>query len=62
MRVHLRHFRLFKDLFIESNPIPIKTALNLMGMIEPEFRLPLCEMGDANREQLARTLRALKLI
>jgi 4-hydroxy-tetrahydrodipicolinate synthase len=62
MRVHLRHFRLFKDLFIESNPIPIKTALNLMGMIEPEFRLPLCEMSDANREQLARTLRALKLI
>jgi 4-hydroxy-tetrahydrodipicolinate synthase len=62
MRVHLRHFRLFKDLFIESNPIPIKTALNLMGMIEPEFRLPLCEMSDANREQLARTLRALKVI
>jgi 4-hydroxy-tetrahydrodipicolinate synthase len=62
MRVHLRHFRLFKDLFIESNPIPIKTALNLMGMIQAEFRLPLCEMGDANREQLSRTLRALKLI
>jgi 4-hydroxy-tetrahydrodipicolinate synthase len=62
MRVHLRYFQLFKDLFIESNPIPIKTALNLMGMIEAEFRLPLCEMGDANREQLSRTLRALKLI
>jgi len=62
MRVHLRHFRLFKDLFIESNPIPIKTALNLMGMIQAEFRLPLCEMGDGNREQLSRTLRALKLI
>jgi 4-hydroxy-tetrahydrodipicolinate synthase len=62
MRVHLRYFQLFKDLFIESNPIPIKTALNLMGMIQAEFRLPLCEMGNANREQLSRTLRTLKLI
>ena len=62
MRIHLRYFRLFKDLFIESNPIPIKTALHLMGMIEPEFRLPLCEMGAANREQLSRTLSALKLL
>jgi len=62
MRIHLRYFRLFKDLFIESNPIPIKTALHLMGMIEPEFRLPLCEMSRANREQLSRTLSALKLL
>jgi 4-hydroxy-tetrahydrodipicolinate synthase len=62
MRIHLRYFQLFKDLFIESNPIPIKTALNLMGMIEAEFRLPLCEMGAANRDQLSRTLRALKLV
>jgi 4-hydroxy-tetrahydrodipicolinate synthase len=62
MRVHLRYFQLFKDLFLESNPIPVKTALNLMGMIDAEFRLPLCEMGTANREQLSRTLRALKLI
>ena len=62
MRIHLRYFQLFKDLFLESNPIPVKTALNLMGMIDAEFRLPLCEMGTANREQLSRTLRALKLI
>jgi 4-hydroxy-tetrahydrodipicolinate synthase len=62
LRVHLRYFQLFKDLFLESNPIPVKTALNLMGMIDAEFRLPLCEMGTANREQLSRTLRALKLI
>jgi len=62
MRIHLRYFRLFKDLFIESNPIPIKTALHLMGMIELEFRLPLCEMSAANREQLSGTLGALKLV
>jgi 4-hydroxy-tetrahydrodipicolinate synthase len=62
MRIHLRYFQLFKDLFIESNPIPVKTALHLMGMIEGEFRLPLCEMGNANREQLSRTLRTIKLI
>jgi len=62
MRVHLRYFQLFQDLFLESNPIPVKTALNLMGLIDAEFRLPLCEMGNSNREQLSRTLRALKLI
>jgi 4-hydroxy-tetrahydrodipicolinate synthase len=62
MRIHLRHFQLFKDLFIESNPIPIKAALHLMGFIEEEYRLPLCEMDPVNRERLSRTLKALKLI
>jgi 4-hydroxy-tetrahydrodipicolinate synthase len=60
--IHLRYYRLFKDLFIESNPIPVKTALHLMGMIENEFRLPLCEMGASAREQLRKTLVASKLL
>jgi 4-hydroxy-tetrahydrodipicolinate synthase len=62
LKVHLRYFQLFKDLFIESNPIPVKAALFLMGMIENEFRLPLCEMGKANQEKLYRTLSSLKLV
>lgn len=60
--IHLRYYRLFKDLFIESNPIPVKTALYLMGMIANEFRLPLCEMGVEAREKLRQTLVRCKLL
>jgi 4-hydroxy-tetrahydrodipicolinate synthase len=62
LKLHLRYFQLFKDLFIESNPIPVKTALYLMGMIENEFRLPMCEIGKANQSKLHDTLTALKLV
>jgi 4-hydroxy-tetrahydrodipicolinate synthase len=61
-KLHLRYFRLFKDLFIESNPIPVKTALYLMGMIENEFRLPLCEIDKANQSKLHDTMATLKLV
>lgn len=49
-------------MFIETNPIPVKTALAMMGKIKEEFRLPLCEMAQANKEKLKKTLRDLKLI
>jgi 4-hydroxy-tetrahydrodipicolinate synthase len=62
LKLHLRYFQLFKDLFLESNPIPVKTALFLMGMIENEFRLPLCEIGKANQEKLYQTLTSMKLV
>jgi 4-hydroxy-tetrahydrodipicolinate synthase len=62
LKVHLRYFQLFKDLFIESNPIPVKTALYLMGMIENEFRLPMCEIAKGNQSKLHETLAALKLV
>ncbi|MFL0269829.1 4-hydroxy-tetrahydrodipicolinate synthase [Candidatus Clostridium radicumherbarum] len=45
-------------LFIETNPIPVKTALNLMGMKVGNLRLPLCEMVDSNLEVLKRELNA----
>lgn len=57
LEIHNKYFRLFKDLFIESNPIPIKAAMAMMGMIEEEYRLPLCPMGDKNRETLKATLK-----
>lgn len=60
--LHLRYFRLFKDLFLESNPIPVKAAMHLLGMIQAEYRLPLCEMAAMNLEKLRSTLRALKLL
>jgi 4-hydroxy-tetrahydrodipicolinate synthase len=51
-RIHLEIFSLLKTLFIETNPIPVKTALAMAGMIREEFRLPLCEMSAANKEKL----------
>lgn len=62
-KVHERLFPLFRDLFIEPNPVPIKTALAWAGKIpSPEVRLPLCEMGEATSQKLRATLQALNLI
>jgi 4-hydroxy-tetrahydrodipicolinate synthase len=49
---------LFKDLFIETNPIPVKAALAMIGMIQEEYRLPLVPMSAANREKLRATMKA----
>ncbi len=49
-------------MFIETNPIPVKTALAMMGRIQEEFRLPLCEMASANKEKLKIVLKDLRLI
>lgn len=57
--LHRRLYPLFKDLFIEPNPVPVKFALSLRGSITPDVRLPLCEMTAANQEKLRATLAAL---
>jgi 4-hydroxy-tetrahydrodipicolinate synthase len=54
--LHRRLFPLFKDLFIEPNPVPVKTALGWRGVMSGEVRLPLCEMSEANQERLRKTL------
>ncbi|CAN5538497.1 4-hydroxy-tetrahydrodipicolinate synthase [soil metagenome] len=51
---------LFKDLFIEPNPVPVKTALAWRGQMSPEVRLPLCEMTPANESCLRETLAAFE--
>jgi 4-hydroxy-tetrahydrodipicolinate synthase len=48
--------------FVESNPIPVKTALAMMGLIEESFRLPLCPISNKNREKVQQVLQSLKLI
>ena len=55
--LHLRLFPLSQAMFIETNPIPVKTALALMGKIEMEFRLPLCRMTEANLNKLKAALK-----
>lgn len=61
-KLHFQLYKLFKALFIETNPIPAKTALALMGKVREEFRLPLCPMAPENREKLVKVLEAYKLI
>jgi 4-hydroxy-tetrahydrodipicolinate synthase len=58
LKLHARFYPVFKDLFIETNPIPVKAALAMMGLIEEDYRLPLVPMGAATRQKLAKTLRA----
>lgn len=55
-KLHYKLEPLNHAMFIETNPIPVKTALALMGKIEEEFRLPLCEMSPANKEKLKKVL------
>lgn len=55
--IHRKFYRLFKDLFIETNPIPVKAAMAMRGMIEEEYRLPLCEMSAGNRQILETTMK-----
>lgn len=60
-----RHYELVaitKAVFLETNPIPVKTAMGLMGLIDPELRLPLCPMSPANQETLTAVLRDYKLL
>ncbi len=60
--LHRVYYPLFRDLFIDTNPIPVKTALTLMSRVGPTFRLPLCEPPESVRDQVSRTLRSLNLL
>jgi len=60
--LHFKLFHLVKMMFIETNPIPVKTAMGMMCLCSDELRLPMCEMQKANREKLADALKAYGLI
>ncbi len=59
---HFHLLDLFNNLFVETNPIPVKTALRLMGRPAGTFRLPLCEMEPGNLEILKKTLAQIGLV
>ncbi|MBD0315321.1 MAG: 4-hydroxy-tetrahydrodipicolinate synthase [Nitrospiraceae bacterium] len=61
-RIHFQLSPLFAALFYETNPIPVKEALGMMGKIDPELRLPLCPMAQETREKLACVLKDARLI
>lgn len=60
--LHIELFPLFKGMFVETNPIPIKTAMKLMGMDSGELRLPMCEMQPENDRKLTQLLNAHGLL
>lgn len=60
--LHYRMFGLFHALFLETNPIPVKTALSLMGRCSAELRLPLCPLSTENLERLKQALKGYGLI
>ena len=61
-KLHYELLPLFKVEFIETNPIPIKTALAMKGMVREVFRLPMCEMNGENKKKLKVVLKELKII
>ena len=62
LALQLKYFALTAALFIETSPIPIKTALNLMGKNVGKLRLPLCDMDKANIEILKKEMELQELI
>jgi 4-hydroxy-tetrahydrodipicolinate synthase len=62
LKLHQKYYPLLKDLFIETNPVPVKAALAMMGQIEEEYRLPLVPMSAKNREGLRATMKAVGLL
>lgn len=60
--LHLRYHELFTHLFLDTNPIPVKAAMAMMGLCEEVYRLPLCSMDDALKDRLADTMRSVNLI
>lgn len=61
-RIHHTLFPLHEAMFFESNPIPVKTALGMMGVMGAEMRLPLCPMGEPAKQRLRDVLLAQKLV
>jgi len=61
-RLHYLLEPLNRAMFIETNPIPAKTALHLMGKMSLEMRLPLCELSEASEKELRRVMKSLNLL
>lgn len=60
--LHRKYFRLYSDIFIETNPVPVKAGLAMLGLIEEVYRLPLCPMRKELKDKMAASLRKLKLL
>lgn len=61
-QIHYRLLPLIKAMFIETNPIPVKTAMGILGLCAPELRLPMCAMSEDNAEKLKKALKDYGLL
>ncbi|MDD3886360.1 MAG: 4-hydroxy-tetrahydrodipicolinate synthase [Victivallaceae bacterium] len=62
LEFHKKYYCIFRDQFVETNPVPIKAALAMAGMMAEEYRLPLCELTPEHREKLAASLKRCGII
>lgn len=60
--LHWKYYRLFTDLFLDTNPIPVKAAMAMRGMLEEVYRLPLCEMNEGLKKRLADAMKSVGLL
>ena len=60
--LQLKYLPLCNALFIEVNPVPVKTAMSWLGMCDEEFRLPMCEMDDSNSKKLRKVMTELGVL
>jgi len=61
-RLHYKLLPLIKAVFLETNPIPVKTAMGILGMCEPTLRLPMCPLSPENLEKLKKALKEYGLL
>jgi 4-hydroxy-tetrahydrodipicolinate synthase len=61
-RVQARYLPLMNINFVESNPIPVKAAMGLMGLLDPVYRLPMTPPSSANLARIAKVLEAAGLL
>ena len=61
-RLHTRYYPLFRDLFIDTNPIPVKAAMAMIGLVREHYRLPMCSMSEEKKDVLRTTLQELEII
>ena len=62
LALHRKYYQLFCDFFIDTNPVPVKAGMAMMGLIQELYRLPLCSMTEAQKEILANSLKAVGLL
>ena len=60
--LHMKYYGVFTDLFVDTNPIPIKAAMAMAGLIEESYRLPLCETSESNKKKIAAALKEVGII
>jgi 4-hydroxy-tetrahydrodipicolinate synthase len=62
IKMHYKLFPLVKAMFVETNPIPVKTAASILGICALELRLPMCEMEEANKSKLEKAMKDFGLL